>query len=185
MSLENSRQRLLNLLEMDTALFTSSIPIQCDILGETVPLDRIINLNKKKIYSGTFTKKDLQWMHFLREELKNKVKTFTSDVKSSKMSIETATLKRNYILGIKTAYLPNRAFSLIAGSILITISYLIQKRKKLGLISVYIACSLNIIIGATSAFIFSQEESPIIYVLFIVVQILWIKYFYKRRSWFN
>ena len=63
------------------------------------------------------------------------------------------------VLGLKTEYLPNRAFSLIVGSILITIAYCIRKRKKLGLYGVYCICVLNII-GVFALSIKGGEEYP-------------------------
>ncbi len=103
MNRNDSKQRLLQSLEMDEAFQTGSIPLQCEIHGESIPLARMITQIEEQVWNDILAQNDLQWVHFLREELRIKVKKFAADVRSSRISLADATLHRSYILGVKSA----------------------------------------------------------------------------------
>ena len=82
---------------------TSTVPLQCEVLGEPVPLSRIVTKVQEEVKNGSLQKRDISWIYFLREELQSKIKKFIINVRTSRISLQEATLHRNYILGLKTA----------------------------------------------------------------------------------
>ncbi|MFX1514358.1 MAG: hypothetical protein ACFFCQ_17425 [Promethearchaeota archaeon] len=103
MKRNDSKHRLLQSLEMDEAFPTGSIPLTTEVNGENIPLARLIRQIQMQVTKGNLQQSDLQWVHFLRDSLRNKVKKFAADLRSSRITLSEATLHRSYILGLKTA----------------------------------------------------------------------------------
>lgn len=87
------------------------------------------------------------------------------------------------ILGMETESLLHRFILLIIGAVLITTAIGIQKRKKIGLFGVYFLSFVTFIV--TLILIAGKNGGYFSNIVSIFLLILWFRYFYRRKSWFN
>ena len=95
-----------------------------------------------------------------------------------------------FIFGITTEYIPNRPTGLIIGVLGIGSAIGLLKRKKFGLYLVYLILALAFIVGLVyllkpDLLGLVTEEHVVIGAIYIVIQLLWFRYFWRRRNWFS
>ncbi len=87
------------------------------------------------------------------------------------------------IFGMETESLLHRFILLFIGAVLITTAIGIQKRKKIGLFGVYFLSFVTFIV--TLILIAGKNGGYFSNIVSIFLLILWFRYFYRRKSWFN